>query len=72
LQPHCIKLIDRKHTHTALRASFFADEPALAAPRCIGKRGVHDLNQLLIPGNRERSFHSQRIPIRQNTVQLSL
>jgi len=61
LQSCCVKLIDRERSDAARRASFPADKPALAPARCIGKRGIHDLNQFLISRNWESRFHSLSI-----------
>ena len=57
LQPRRVQLIDRKHTHAALRASRTTHQPLAATPRNIGQSSVHNLNQRAIPSRQSPQRH---------------
>jgi hypothetical protein len=47
-EPDSIELTYGKHANAALRATRTTGEPFAASARRVGKRGVHNLHQLLI------------------------
>ena len=56
-----IELRDRKRTTAALCASLATKQPVAALARCVGQRGIDNLDQLLVSPGEPRSIHTSSI-----------
>lgn len=66
MQASGVELIDREDTDAALGTSWAANEPLAAAARRVCKRGIDDLNQLLVLAGVGKRRAAAGEPVRAN------